>query len=68
MYEIPWLALRLGHTLLKWAHIKRGHAIRTVDRDMKEDDDAFIQLHDAEWTDKISSIGLTAPKTFFKVL
>ena len=63
IFEVPSLALRLGHNLLKCAEIKRGIAIRSVDTDTKQSVDNFIQLHTSEWTDKVSSIALASLRT-----
>ena len=49
------MGLKLGHSLLKCAHIKRGMSIRLRDHDMGEQADRFIALHKAEYTDTISS-------------
>ena len=63
VFEIPSLALRLGHNLLKCAELKRGMGIRQQNGQLKEEAETFIQLHSSEWTDKVSSIALATLKT-----
>ena len=54
-FGVPSMGLKLGHSLLKCAHIKKGMSIRLRDHDMGEQADRFIALHKAEYTDTISS-------------
>lgn len=56
MLDKPSLAKKLGHLLTKVATLKRGQAIRQRDVQAKQDADEFLQLHEAEWCDKISSL------------
>jgi hypothetical protein len=59
LFKTPSIGLRLGHVLLKCAHIKRGMGIRRNDNDMRSEAERFIELHNGEWTDKVSSRALT---------
>ena len=63
VFEIPSLALRLGHNLFKCAELKRGMGIRQQNGPLKEEAESFIHLHSSEWTDKVSSIALATLKT-----
>ncbi|KAL3854014.1 hypothetical protein ACJMK2_013298 [Sinanodonta woodiana] len=63
VFEKPGLALRLGHNLMKCAQIKRGNALRNDDESGYKEASRFLELKDAEWADKISSIALTTLKT-----
>ena len=63
VFEIPSLALRLGHNLLKCAELKRGMGIRQQNGPLKEEAESFIHLHSSEWTNKVSSIALATLKT-----
>ncbi|KAL3837344.1 hypothetical protein ACJMK2_022708, partial [Sinanodonta woodiana] len=63
VFEKPGLALRLGHNLMKCAQIKRGNALRNDDESGYKEASRFLELMDAEWADKISSIALTTLKT-----
>ena len=62
-FEIPSLALRLGHTLAKCALLKRGIALRERDAAMKSEANDFLELHEAEWTETVSSIALATLRT-----
>ena len=62
-FQTPSLALRLGHNLLKCAEIKQGIAIRSVDNETQRSVKNFIQLHRAEWADKVSSIAHASLRT-----
>ena len=55
---IPSLALKLGNSLRKCAAIVRGFALRTKDSQLKEDVNSYLELHDSEWTSKVSSAAL----------
>ena len=63
VFDIPSLALSLGHNLLKCAEPKRGLGIRQQNSTTKAEAETFIQLHSSEWTDKVSSIALATLKT-----
>lgn len=56
MFAKPSLALKVGHLLRKVATMKRGQAIRQSDQKGKADVDDFLNLHEAEWGDKIGSL------------
>jgi len=62
VFRIPSLGLKLGHSLVKCAELKRGAAYRTDDFQMLHDADAFIALHKAEWTSRIASASLATLK------
>lgn len=62
-FEIPSLALRLGHNLVKCAMLKRGMGLRDKDALVKGDANDFLELHQGEWTDSVSSIALATLKT-----
>ena len=63
IFTIPSLALRLGHTLIKLAHIKRGLGLRKNDDDKtKNEAEAFLNLMADEWNDRISAIALASIK------
>lgn len=63
IFDVPSLALRLGHNLIKCAEIKRGFAIRNREEDMRRNSDDYILLHSSEWNEKISSVALASMKT-----
>lgn len=58
-FRTPSLALKLGNTLRKCAAIIRGFALRRNQSEMKEDVNSYLQLHDSEWSIKISSVALS---------
>jgi len=62
LFRKPSLGLRLGHSILKCAHIKRGMAIRLNDALAKDEADRFINLHVGEWADAVSTTALTSLK------
>ena len=57
-FELPSLALRIGHNLVKCADMKRGMAIRQNDEAMKQDSNDYLDLHISEWTCTLSSVAL----------
>lgn len=63
VFEVPSLALRLGHSLIKCAEIKKGLGIRQKNQQMKLDAEDFISLHSGDWTDSVSSIALATLRT-----
>ena len=54
-FQIPSLALRLGHLLKKIATIKQGYCLRNDLTDGLKEAESFGQLLQAEWTDSIAS-------------
>ena len=57
-FQRPALALRLGHNLLKCAHLKLGMCLREDDELGYKEADTFVKLSNAEWTDRVASIAL----------
>ena len=55
--EKPALALKLGHSLKNVALLKEGLAIRNRNKMARKDSKDFLDLHNREWTDRISSRG-----------
>ncbi|KAJ8313141.1 LOW QUALITY PROTEIN: hypothetical protein KUTeg_009307 [Tegillarca granosa] len=62
-FNIPSLALRLGHNLTKLGQIKRGIALRSGSATAKLEADSFLQLIDGEWIEKVSAIASATLKT-----
>ena len=58
MTKAPSIGLHLGHLLVKVSMIKRGMAIRMHDDTRKRDTMDFKELHESDWTEKISSPAL----------
>ena len=54
-FQIPSLALRLGHLLKKMATIKQGYCLRNDLTDGLKEAENFGQLLQGEWTDSIAS-------------
>lgn len=54
-FQIPSLALRLGHLLKKMATIKQGYCLRKDHEQGLKEAESFGQLLQAEWTDAIAS-------------
>ena len=54
-FNIPSLALRLGHLLKKMATIKRGYCLRKENEQGLKEAETFGQLLKAEWTDAVAS-------------
>ena len=54
-FRNPSLALKLGHSLVKCAQIKKGLAIREDNIQRRQDAEAYLSLHHAEYCDAISS-------------
>ena len=44
-FENPFLAKKLGTSILKLAQLKKGIAVRNDDRESRKDADTFISLH-----------------------
>ncbi|KAJ3650275.1 hypothetical protein Zmor_021973 [Zophobas morio] len=57
-YNIPSLALKLGHGLRKSALIVRGIALRKGDLTMNREMESFLDLMTLEWNAKVSSAAL----------
>lgn len=57
-FEIPSLALKIGHALRKCAGIKRGIFLRTGNLAGNENALCFLNLLDLEWNTRISSSAL----------
>ncbi len=49
------LPLKLGHSLKRVAQIQRGQAVRNGENTMKEQCSSFLELYEAEWSDRVSS-------------
>ena len=58
-YNIPSLALKLGHSLKKCCAILTCAGIKKGDEDQRKSADDFLYLCDKEWTTEISSAALT---------
>ena len=54
-FGTPSIGLKLGHSLLKCALIKKGTSIRQKDLEMGVEADSFVSLFKAEYTETISS-------------
>lgn len=54
-YELPSLALKLGHSLKKLAQIKVGQALRKRDDIRLKEATNYLKLHENEWGERISS-------------
>ncbi|KAL3875691.1 hypothetical protein ACJMK2_033619, partial [Sinanodonta woodiana] len=61
--EKPGLALCLGHNLMKCAQIKRGIALRQDDDIAYRESSKFLELLDAEWSNRVSSTAHATLKT-----
>ncbi|KAK4879868.1 hypothetical protein RN001_008014 [Aquatica leii] len=57
-YEIPSLALKLGHSLRKCAQISRGVALRTGNLRRDREMQGFLEIMNLEWKNKVSSNAL----------
>jgi len=62
LFSNPSIGLKLGHSLVKCARIKKGIAVRTRDVILGHDADSFLSLHKADWTDRVSSASLASLK------
>jgi hypothetical protein len=62
MFHNPSLGLKLGHSLIKCAELKKGFALRCGSTEMSDDAEAFLSLHKSEWTNSISSSSLATLK------
>jgi len=56
--NIPSLALKLGHSLKKCATLVRGKGLRERDAVVTSDAENFLELLEAEWADRVSSLAL----------
>ena len=54
-FDIPSLALRLGHLLKKMATVKQGYCLRQDHMEGLKQAESFGQLLQAEWTDAVAS-------------
>nr|CAH7745321.1 unnamed protein product [Callosobruchus chinensis] len=57
-YEIPSLALKIGHSLRKCVGLLRGQSLRAGLLNENENLKSFLELLDLEWTCRISSSAL----------
>lgn len=57
-FDIPSLALKVGHTLRKCCCIKLSFCIRARDVQGESDAEQFIKMLNMEFTDRVSSIAL----------
>ena len=55
MYEIPSLALKLGHSLQKCALYMKPESLQTENAVLKEKAQNFYDLMDVEWGSNVSS-------------
>jgi hypothetical protein len=62
LFGNPSLGLKLGHSLIKCAEIKKGLGLKTENKMMVDEADAFLALHKAEWTNYISALSLASLK------
>lgn len=60
--SVPTLALKLGHALKKCAFIVRNLGIRQGTKEMDENARQYLELHESEWTNSISTYALDATK------
>ena len=58
-FGTPSLALKLGNSLRKCAAVIRGIAIRRADKERKDEVNSYLELHDAEWAEKVTASALT---------
>ena len=61
-FNIPSLAIRLGHLLKKVSVIKQGYCLRRDQQDGVQETESFLTLLRNEWTDAISSNALNTLK------
>lgn len=55
-FKFPSVAIKSGHDLVWLARIKRSQAIRHSDATAEEEANRYLQLHQAEWHAKMSSL------------
>jgi hypothetical protein len=60
IYDIPSLALRLGHNLKKLAQIARGKALRQDNNAKYQEAEKFLKCFEGDWQDSVSSIALAS--------
>ncbi|XP_048861690.1 uncharacterized protein LOC125729875 isoform X20 [Brienomyrus brachyistius] len=58
-YQIPSLAMKLGHSLKKIASIVESNATIVGDNDLAKSVRRYLQVHQAKWSECISSCALT---------
>ena len=63
VFQLPSLALRLGHNIAKCAQIKMSICLRQDDDVGYGEADKFLKLHANEWTDRVSTVALATLKT-----
>ena len=59
-YEVPSLALKLGHSLKKCAQYLKAEALQSNDSNLKERAEGFYACMEVEWSSNISSQALTS--------
>lgn len=57
VFDKPSTARRLGHAM-KIAHVVRGDALKNREYQVKRDVDDYLEFHEIEWSDKISTHAL----------
>lgn len=53
-FQLPSLALKLGHHLMKCAQILKGKALKTRNKKMEDNASSFIDLYTLEWATKVN--------------
>lgn len=59
-FNVPSLALKLGHSLKKCARYKISEAIKENENRKKQETENFLALYKEEWKDEISALALTS--------
>ena len=62
LFKNPAVALKMGHSILKLAQLKRGIAIRSSNSEAQKEADDFMSLHKSDFTDRISSPALASQR------
>ncbi|XP_069108874.1 uncharacterized protein [Argopecten irradians] len=62
-FEVPSLALKIGHSLRKCAYMKIGLCIKERDEGGENECEKFLKLLTMEYTDRVSSIALQTLST-----
>ena len=56
--KIPFLALKIGHSLKRYDALLRGVSLRKREKDLKYLVDSFLELLESEWSIKILTAAL----------
>lgn len=62
IFDKPSLGTKIGHALVKCAQLKKREAIKDGSKRLKAEAEAFLALHESDWSDTISARAIMSLK------